>query len=126
MQTGSSWLVATLCLAEPILRTFVQYLMAFCSRSEPASDTISFISSKFFRPIVLDKCVKFRDPCLNCSWEVFLYDFRPEIDNDIKYSVAVDYVGMDCREKNSRSNGSRDIRGADFMSNERIWVKPIT
>ena len=35
--------------------------------------------------------------------------------------VSVDYVGVDVRVKfgDSRSNGSRDVRGNDFMSNER-------
>ena len=34
-----------------------------------------------------------------------------------------DYIGMDVRVKfgDSRSNGSRDIRGANFMSNERTY-----
>ena len=50
-----------------VLRTFVQYLMAFCSRPEAASD---IISGRFARPIVLDKCVNFRDPSLNRSREI--------------------------------------------------------
>ena len=34
--------------------------------------------------------------------------------------VAVDYIGMDVHVifDDSRSNGSQDIRGCDFMSNE--------
>ena len=60
-----------------MLRTFVQYLIAFCS--------------------------------------------RPEADSDVTSSLAVDYFGVDVcvKLRDSRSNGSRDIRGADFVSNER-------
>ena len=48
----------------PVLRTCVQYFIAFCSRLETASDVVS---SKFVRPIIPDKPVKFRDPHLNRS-----------------------------------------------------------
>jgi hypothetical protein len=46
---------------------------------------------------------------------------RPEIDNDVMSGVAVDNVGVDVHIKfgDSRSNRFRDIRGADFVSNER-------
>ena len=54
-------------LAAPVLRIFVQYLTAFCSRSEAASDVIS---STFVGPIVPDKCVKYRDIHLNRSREI--------------------------------------------------------
>ena len=40
---------------------------AFCSLLEAISDVIS---GKFVGPIVLDKCVKFRDPCLNRSRDI--------------------------------------------------------
>ena len=52
---------------------------------------------------------------------VFRSNFRPEVDNEVIPDVAIDYVGMDVHVKfaDSRSNGSRDIRGADFVSNER-------
>ena len=45
---------------------------------------------------------------------------RPEID-DVISGVAVDNVGVDVRIKfgRSRSNRFRDIRGADFVSNEQ-------
>ena len=56
-----------LCLAIPVLRTFEQYLNAFCSLPEVASDVIS---SRFVRPIVLDKYEKFHDPSLNHSREI--------------------------------------------------------
>ena len=42
--------------------------------------------------------------------------------------MAVHYVGVDVRVKfdDPRSNGSRDIRGADFVSDERTNIsKPI-
>ena len=40
------------------------------------------------------------------------------------YGVAVDNVGMDVRVKlgDSRRNGFREIRGADFVSNERTCL----
>ena len=40
----------------------VLYFIAFCSRSEVASDVIS---GSFVEPIVSHKCVKLRDPCLS-------------------------------------------------------------
>ena len=49
------------------MRTFVQYLIAFCSQLEAASDVIS---GRFARLIVLDKCVRFRNPCLNRSRDI--------------------------------------------------------
>ena len=44
-----------------------------------------------------------------------------EVDNDVISGVAVDNVGVDVCGKfgDSRSNGFRDIRGVDFVSNER-------
>ena len=45
--------------AAPVLRTFVQYLIEFCSRPERDSDVISGMC---VRPIVDDKHAKFRDP----------------------------------------------------------------
>ena len=60
------------------------------------------------RPIVLDKCVNFRDPILNRSREIppdavggdicdrFInYNLRPEVDNDVISGVVVDNVSMD-------------------------------
>ena len=51
----------------------------------------------------------------------FYYNFRPEVDHDVISYVAVDNVSMDVRVKcgDSSLNGFRDIRGVDFMSNER-------
>ena len=50
-----------------VLRTFAQYLIAFCSRLEEASDVIScsFVGLTF-----PDDCVKCRDPRLNRSEEI--------------------------------------------------------
>ena len=58
----------------------------------------------------------------------FRYNFRPEVDNDVISGLAIDYVGMGVQVEfgDSRSNGPRDIRGADFVSNERTnMTKPI-
>ena len=51
----------------------------------------------------------------------FCYSLRPEVYNNVISGVAVDYFHMDVHVKfgDSRSKGFRDIRGADFMSNER-------
>ena len=50
-----------------LLRTSVQYLIAFCSQPEAISDVIH---CAFVGPIVLDKCVKFRGTSLNHSREI--------------------------------------------------------
>ena len=92
----------------------VQYLMAFRSRPEATSDVIS---GTFVAPIVLDKCVKFRDPCYNRYREIpleaaggviFVSFFaltsdRKYIDNDVISDVRVKF-------DDSRSNGFRDIQ----------------
>ena len=57
------------------------------------------------RPIVLDECVKLRDPCSNRSREIppaafgggivdslFRYNFRPEGGDDVISDVAADYM----------------------------------
>ena len=51
----------------PALRTFVRYLIAFCSRQEAASDVVS---GPFVRPIVPDKLINYRDPRLNRCQEI--------------------------------------------------------
>ena len=53
--------------AAPILRTFVQYLISFCSQQEVAADVIP---SSFVRFVVLDECVKFGDPHLKRFREI--------------------------------------------------------
>ena len=81
-------------------------------------------------PLVLDKHVKFHDPSLNHSREIppkaiifqlFPYNFRPVVDNDVISGMDVDNVSIDALIKcgDSRSNGFRDTRGADCVSNER-------
>ena len=77
--------------------------------------------------------MEFCDPSLNRSREIppeaagggifdsfFHCNFQPEVDNHVISGVVVDYVSMDVHVKfgDSRSHGSRDIRGADFMSNK--------
>ena len=49
------------------MRTFVQYIITFCSRTEAASDVISGV---FVRPVVFDKSLKFHDPSLNRSGKI--------------------------------------------------------
>ena len=53
--------------AEPVLRTFVQYLTTFCSQPETAGDVIS---GAFWGLIVFDKWVKRHDPSLNHCPEI--------------------------------------------------------
>ena len=56
---------------------------------------------------------------------VFPYNFQPEVDNDVISGKAVDNVGMDVPIKfgDSRLNGFQNIRGADFVSNERTLAQ---
>ena len=51
---------------------------------------------------------------------LFRYNFRPEVGDDVISGLVVEHFGMDVTVKfgDSRSNGSRDIRGAGFVSNE--------
>ena len=58
---------STHCRLYPFLRTSVQYLIAFCSRPEAASDVIS---GRFVRLAVPDKYVKFHGRRLNRSREI--------------------------------------------------------
>ena len=78
-----------------------------------------------FLALVLDKHVKFHDISLSRSREItqidcFPYNLRQEVDNGVISGMATDNVGVDVPIKfgDSRSNGFRDIRGADFVSNE--------
>ena len=58
----------TLWLARPVLRiTFVEYLIAFCSRLEVMSDVISV---SFVGPEGPENRVKFGDPRLKSSREI--------------------------------------------------------
>ena len=79
--------------------------------------------------------LKFRDPSLNRSpfekfypkpleavfSTVYRDHFLAEVDDDVISAAAVGNVDVDVGVKlgDSRSNGSRDIRRADFVSNER-------
>ena len=115
----------------------MRYLTTFCSRPEATGDVIS---SKFVEPVVFDKCVKSHDPSLNhfpskippeavgggifdrfSVFRLFPHNFRHEVDPDVVSDVAVENVGMDVPVKSviPGENGFRDIRGADFVSNER-------
>ena len=75
---GDSWLYSPLCLAGPVLHTFVQYLVTFCNLLAGTSEVISG-----------------------------------------RFCVAIENIGVDIDAKfcDSRSNGSGDIRGFDFVSN---------
>ena len=61
-KTGPTWInriILVFVRSDPFHAIFVQYLNGFCNRPEAASDVVS---ARFVRPIVSDKCVKFRDP----------------------------------------------------------------
>ena len=111
-------------------------LITFCSRSEEADDVAS---GGFVRPFVFDKLVKFHDPGLNRYREIppqsaaggifrrfSPYNFRLEVDNDVISCVVEDNVAMNVSVKHgdSRPNGFREIRGADFVSNEHDEAYP--
>ena len=51
----------------PVVRSFVQYLIAFCSRPKTASGVIS---SGIVGPILQDKPVELCDPRLNHSMDL--------------------------------------------------------
>ena len=102
----------------PVLRTFVQYLIAFCSRSETASCDRS---DRFMRLIVPDKTFQFRDTCLNRYGEIrpkaigggifdilFAIAFRPEVANVVIPDAVVEQtdVGNHVKFGDSRSNRS--------------------
>ena len=92
--------------AAPVLHTFVQYLIASCSRLEAASDVMS---GRFLGLTVPQNDVKFRDSRLNRSEEIWPKDVgcsifgrfsnfdkcRPEVAGDGKSGVALGYVGTD-------------------------------
>ena len=93
------------------------------SRPEAATDVIS---GRFVRLAVPEKCVKFRDPRLNCSpgiqpkavgggtFERFLnfHKCRPEVAGDVISRRSVESAGMDVRAKfdDSRLNNGRIMR----------------
>ena len=106
-------------------------------RPEATGDVIS---GKFVRPVILDKCVKCHNPSWKCYQEIlpeavvgggisdsFPYNFRLKEDNDFISGTAVDSEGTDVCVKfgDSRSDVFRDIRGADFVSNERTERKSL-
>ena len=90
-------------------------------------------------PLVLDKHLQFHDVGLNRSrdippetveggiFDAFPLNFRLEVGNDVISGTTVDSVAMDVPIKfgDSSSNGFRDIRGTEFVSNERTLAKPI-
>ena len=103
-------------LAAPVLRTFVQYLIAFCSRPKGPGDVISGRSVELIN-------VKFRDPRLSCSGEIRprvmrdgifanVFAITSKVVSDVIFGVAVNYFGSDVCVKfgDSWSNRSRDIR----------------
>ena len=59
--------IIRLCSAAAVFAHFLQYVIAFYSRPEAASDVMS---SAFPRLIVPDKCLKVRDPRLDRSGEI--------------------------------------------------------
>ena len=81
------------------------------------------------RPLVRDKPVKCHDPSLNRFREIppeairggifdfFPHNFQPDVGNDVISSMAVDNVGMNDLVILGQTV-FRDIRGADFVSNE--------
>ena len=83
----------------------MQYLIAFCSRPETASDVIP---GAFVGLAIPDKAVRCLDRRLNRSREIpreavgggifdgfFRDDFRPEVVSDVISDVATEHVGVD-------------------------------
>ena len=114
----------------------MQYLIAFCTRPEIASDVIA---SRFVRPIVRDKRVKCCDPRLNrCraipteavgGFNRFLNfdNYQPEASSDVISSTAVQYVGIYVRVKfgDSRLKSSEASSSAVFRTSITSDRKPV-
>ena len=109
---------------------FAQYLIAYCSQQERASDVIS---DTFVGLIVLDKPVKYPDPRLNRYREIlpkavgggifrrfFRDNSRSEVDSDVISSADVGHIGVDEPVKfgDSASNYYRDRRLPHFLTND--------
>ena len=64
----------------------------------------------------------FISPNRHAFSRVFRNNLRPEVGSDVISGLVVELTGVDVRVKfgDSMSNGSRDIRAAHFVSNERI------
>ena len=75
--------------AGPVVRHFVEYSIAFCSRPKAAND---IISGMFVRLIVPDKAPKLRDPGLNSSREI-----RPKTVFEICAHIRTVHFVMDER-----------------------------
>ena len=101
----------------PVLRTFVQYLIAFCSRPETASDVIS---GRFVGSIVPNKHVtnlvivaktaleKFHLKLSKAAFSTVCRDnFQPDVGCDVISGMHVEKVGVDVRVNlgDSRSKG---------------------
>ena len=115
----------------PVLRTFVQCLIAFCSRRETAGKVVS---GAFLEPIVHDVQVKFRDPRLNRSGEIppeavggvisgrfsKVDNIRPEVASDVMPGVVADTTDMGVSVKfgYSRSHRSLDMRLPHFVMDD--------
>ena len=110
----------TLWSAGPVLRiTFVQYLIAFCSRLEATSD---LISGRFVGTLIPNNRVKFGDPLARTFLEKFNRkpsesafstdfrgSFRPEVVSDVISGRIVDPTSVKLHIKfgDSMSNFSR-------------------
>ena len=84
---GKHWSnYSTLCSARPVLRTFVQYLMAFCCQSEAPGDVISSkLSSSVLKPL--------RNSTQSRRRQYFLHLFA--ITSDRKYRMRPYMVSLE-------------------------------
>ena len=105
--------------AAPVLRTFVQYLMVFCSRPETAWDVISSRFVELTVPDESDRLNRSREirpkKAVGCGIYYHFSNFDkcwPEAAGDIISGVASDYVGMDIHARicDSRLNIGLIIR----------------
>ena len=76
---------------------------------------VGTICSMLVGLIVINKCLKFRDPRLNRSGEIRFSNMdncRPEVAGDVISSVALDHIGMDVAVKldDSWSSGRPVLR----------------
>ena len=109
-------------LAAPVLRTFVQYLIAFCSRPKTAGDVVS---RQFVKLIVADKSLlkpfSRNSTRSHIGGDIFDICFAtsPTV-SDFISCVVVGQTGTDINVEfsGSSSNLSWDIRAAHFVMDD--------
>ena len=110
--------------AGPVVRTFVHYVIAFCSWPETASDVIT---GRSVGPIVYNKRVKFHDPPSTRFQEIppkaAIFDRFSNVDNfrEVANDVISGVIVVDPTGTDSTSNRSGDIRNLEKSRQQNCW-----